>query len=111
MKQTRLGIQGRRAGQRKSYFCGEILPHVFPGRHQLGALFNECVRSPGILVGDVARHGKDVAILLECEACGDARAEYSAASTTSTPTDMPLRMRLRSESFATQRKSLAEIRK
>jgi hypothetical protein len=43
---------------------GKIFPHVFPGGDQLGALFNQLVRSPGALVGDVAGDSEQVAVLV-----------------------------------------------
>jgi hypothetical protein len=88
-------IQARWAESKLSHkFCWKFFPYVFPGRHQHGALLDEGVRSPGISVGDVAGHRKHVAILFERTACGDARGGYSAASTTTTPTDIPPMIRL-----------------
>jgi hypothetical protein len=76
--------------------CGwEFLPNVFPGRCQLCDLLDQSVRTPGVLVSDVARDGKYVSILHQSAAGRDAGSAVFGGFDHQTPTEIPLMIRLR----------------
>ena len=56
------------------HICREFFPHVLPRGDQVRALFDEGVRPPRILVGDVPRHGVDVTSLFQRATSRDASA-------------------------------------
>jgi len=60
--------------QRKPHIWREFFPNIFPGCHQLGALFNERIETTGIFVSHVPRRRKYVAILLQRATRGNPRA-------------------------------------
>ena len=74
---------------------GEFLEDIFPGGDELGSLLDEGVGSPGEFVGDVAGDGEDFPALLQGERLVMRVPLNSPASTTRTPRDRPLMMRLR----------------
>ena len=71
-KRTRR-IQSRLSESAQVVLPWQILPQSSHVRDQLRALFDQRVRSPGILVGHVARHCEYVAILFQRTAHGDSR--------------------------------------
>ena len=56
----------------------ELFPDVFPGGHQLGPLFNQGVRTPGLAVGYIAGNGEHFPVLLQGAAGGNAGAAIFA---------------------------------
>ena len=77
--------------------AGEFLPYVFPGGGQFSPLLNQCVGRPGELCLAAAFPGT----ANTSRFCSSAQREvmrvplYSPASTTKTPRDRPLMIRLR----------------
>ena len=89
----------QRWSQRKSHIHRDFFPHVLPCCHQLRSLLDQSVRPPRTLIRDVPGHGKHLAILLQGTAGVMRVPLYSAASTTKTPIEIPLMMRLRMGKF------------
>ena len=57
---------------------GQFFPDVFPGGDQLGPLFNQRVRAPGLAVGHIAGDSEHFPVLLQGAAGGNAGAAIFA---------------------------------
>jgi hypothetical protein len=77
----------------------EDLPPIFPGCDPLRALLNQAVWPPEIFVRSISRHGETSRFCSSALRSVMRVPEYSAASTTSTPADIRLRIRLRIGKF------------